>query len=234
MRLARKYGLYEGRPVTRSRLGAPPGAGPYAALGRMGISMKQGLFAAVALAAVALTVVLVPAASAAKPPPVAKVNVCHVDSAGAVRLKSVGANTLASHLAHGDALPGVMALPAGTTFSASSSWLEVQGTPDHAFDGNTAWAWNSGSYPVQWIEVNFGSPQPFSKITGLVAQTPNGTTNHNVTLDGAPAFNWTGHTVDSQLLTHTFATMQYAQTVRITTTVSSSWVAWWEIQLIGC
>ena len=114
-----------------------------------------------------------------------KVSVCHVGADGSVQLKSVGANTVAAHLGHGDALPGVMALPAGTTFSASTTNFWAGGTMEHAFDGNNLW--NSGLYPVQWIEVNFGSPQPFSKITGLVAQSPNGTTNHNVTLDGAPS-----------------------------------------------
>jgi hypothetical protein len=55
-----------------------------------------------------------------------------------------------------------------------------------------------------------------------------------VTLDGAAAFSWSGNTAEFQWLTHTFATMQYAQTVRITTTVDPSWVAWLEIELIGC
>ena len=170
---------------------------------------------------------------AAKPTPGTKVDVCHVDSNGAVRLRSVSENTLAAHLAHGDALPGVMTLPAGTTFTASASWYEVGGTPDMAFDG-TVQAWNSGRYPVQWIEVNFGSPQAFSKMAAWVAQTPAGYMNHNITLDGAPTFSWSGDTAEFQWLTYTFATMQYAQTVRITTTVDPSWVAWLEIQLIGC
>ena len=195
---------------------------------RLAIAAGLALLVGAALSAAAAT-----AGGLAKPGPIPKVNVCHVDSTGAVRLKSVGANTVASHLAHGDALPGVMALPAGTTFSASTTNYWAGGTPDKAFDGKVQ-AWNSGLYPVQWIEVNFGSPQPFSKIRGWVAQTPAGNTNHNVTLDGAPAFSWSGHTTEFDWLTHTFATMQYAQKVRITTTVDPSWVAWLEIELIGC
>jgi hypothetical protein len=170
--------------------------------------------------------------------PTPKVDVCHVDRDGVVRLKSVGADSLATHLAHGDALPGVIDLPAGTTFNASNSRTDGPFGPASAFDGGfdgvSTYAWNSGEYPVQWIEVNFGSPQAFSKIRGWVAQTPAGYTNHDVTLDGAPAFSWSGYTTEFDWLTHTFDTMQYAQTVRVTTTVDPSWVAWLEIQLIGC
>jgi hypothetical protein len=69
---------------------------------------------------------------------------------------------------------------------------------------------------------------------GVGAQTPAGFTNHNVTLDGVPAFTWAGNTTEFDWLSHTFGTMQYAQTVRITTTASPSWVGWLEIELIGC
>jgi hypothetical protein len=82
--------------------------------------------------------------------------------------------------------------------------------------------------------VNFASPQAFSKIRAWVTQSPASTTNHNVTLDGAPAFSWFGGTSDYDWLSHTFPTMQYAQTVRITTTQSESWVGWLEIEVIGC
>ena len=142
------------------------------------------------LVALAATVV-VGAGVAAKPPPSPKVDVCHVDRDGVVHLKTIAANTLAAHLAHADALPGVMALPAGTTFSASNSWVELGATPDMAFDG-TGNGWNSRNWPVQWIEVNFGSPQPFSKMTAWVAQTPAGYTNHDVTLERHPRLQLVG------------------------------------------
>ena len=57
-------------------------------------------------------------------------------------------------------------------------------TPDRAFDGIDT-AWNSGKYPVGWIEVNFDTPLAFSKMSAWVAQTPAGNTTHDVTLDGA-------------------------------------------------
>jgi hypothetical protein len=74
------------------------------------------------------------------------------------------------------------------------------------------------------------------KITALVDQTPSGTTNHQVTLDGrsTPEFSWTGVTSNGDLLTHRFGTLQTAQKVRITTIASPSWVAWREIQFPSC
>jgi hypothetical protein len=44
-------------------------------------------------------------------PPGPKVDVCHVDRDGVVRLTTIDQNTLAAHLAHGDALPGAIPLP---------------------------------------------------------------------------------------------------------------------------
>ena len=102
---------------------------------------------------------------------------CHVGADGAVKQRASAPTPSPRTLDTGTRSQARIALPAGTTSSASSSWLQVQGTPEHAFDGNTAWAWNAGTYPVQWIEVNFGSPLPFSKIRGWSLGL-NGTTNH--------------------------------------------------------
>jgi hypothetical protein len=162
----------------------------------------------------------------------ATVEVCHVDGEGRIRVISVAAPAVAAHQAHGDALPGPLST-AGATFTASSAWLG--NTADMAFDGDVATGWNAGAYPVQWIEVDFGSPQAFSGITALVNQLPRtAVTNHEVTLDGVPAFSWNGETNHLDLLSYAFGTMQTAQTVRITTTASPSWVAWFEIQILGC
>ena len=83
--------------------------------------------------------------------------------------------------------------------------------------------------------MEFGSPQRFSSITALINQFPvTSFTNHDVTLDGVPAFSWSGVTNNREVLSHTFGTMQTAQRVRITTTASLSWVAWFEIRVLGC
>ena len=125
-----------------------------------------------------------------------------------------------------------LTLPAGTTFSASSSYAGAG--PAMAFDGNPATLWNAGAHPIHWIEVDFGSPQELSGIHALVSQSPAGNTVHQVSLDGILAFTWSGNTSDYQWLDHAFAAPQTARRVRITTTSSPSWVAWFEIQILGC
>jgi hypothetical protein len=109
--------------------------------------------------------------------------------------------------------------------------------PDFAFDGIVAaWSsWNSGDFASQWIEVDFGTPRRFSVIEGVVNQLPlSGATLHEVTLDGTSAFTWSGTTVHEQVLSYRFSGMQTAQRIRITTTASPSWVAWFEIRVLGC
>jgi hypothetical protein len=127
---------------------------------------------------------------------------------------------------HGDYSPASLA---GATFDGGGS-----GDASLAFDGDPTTSWNSGTGPIRYIEVDFGSPQSLVAITALVDQTPSGETSHEVAFDGIPVFSWTGDTSDSDLLTHRFATVKTAQTVRITTTVSPSWVAWREIQFPSC
>jgi len=157
--------------------------------------------------------------------------VCHVDDQGHVSLISVAISEVAGHLAHGDALAGQLAT-AGATFSASNTWdFRV---PARAFDGNYSTNWNAGAPPTQWIEIDFGSPQRFSAMTVKTDQWPSGFTRHNISLDGAAGFSWAGQTGDQEHLFHSFDTMQTARRVRITTTDSPSWVAWYEIMILGC
>ena len=163
-----------------------------------------------------------------------KIDVCQVDQDGIIHKISVGANALPAQLANGGALAGTLVLPAGANVTASNTW-DAAHAPLLAFDGDLLTNWNSGAFPTQWIEVDFGSPQRFSVITARVNQTPTvGTTNHDVALDGQSSFSWSGETHNDDVLSHTFATMQTARRVRITTTASPSWAAWFEIQFKGC
>jgi len=84
--------------------------------------------------------------------------------------------------------------------------------------------------------VDFGSPQYLAGIEAVVDQVPNSATNHDVTLDGTAWFSWTGDTYDGQVLGHASSPAVMAQKVRITTTSSWSWVAWYEIRplLVSC
>ncbi|MBK9241275.1 MAG: discoidin domain-containing protein [Acidobacteria bacterium] len=171
-------------------------------------------------------------ASAALEAQAAKVDVCHVSGDGSVHAISVAGSAVPAHLRHGDATR-VFSLPAGATFSANNALEDY--VPALAFDLDPLTNWNAGYWPVAWLEVDFGSPQRFSVMTGLPDQLPAVSfTNHDITSDGAPAFSWTGITTNNQLITQTFGTMQTAQRVRITTTVSDSWVAWWEVGFRGC
>ncbi len=155
------------------------------------------------------------------------VNVCYRlrrDRVVKIHVPKHTANTL---LRHGLALPEELHPVAVTASSYGTG-------PDYATDGDLGTSWNSLLYPVQWIELDLGSPRWFSRIEATVDQLPDGTTNHDVTFDGSPAFSWTGYTSAHQTLTYDFPSLQYAQKVRITTTSSPSWVAWWEIRILGC
>ena len=163
------------------------------------------------------------------------VDVCHVDGQGRISRITVADAALPAHIDHGDQQPeSPLVLPAGSSFSASATWNDngFLWSPDLAFDGDAVSRWNAGAHPVQWIEVDFGSPQTFSSVEAVVHQSPSIATSHDVSLDGSLSFNWSGATVDGQVLSHAFGAPQTAQTVRITTTASESWVAWYEIRFI--
>ena len=178
--------------------------------------------------------VAMPNVAAAQGNKAPKQPICHVTDTGGLRLINIDGNALPAHLAHGDQTPYLqpMQLPPGTTVSASSVWFGAPGydrLPQYAFDGDDTTEWNAGDGPVQYIEVDFGQPLKFNLMTGLVDQVPAGAANHDITFDGDPAFSWTGSFYQGQLLSESFAAMQTAQTVRITTTSSPSWVAWVDI-----
>ena len=161
-----------------------------------------------------------------------KTTICHQTGGNnGFVITRIADSALQAHMDHGDLYYSPLSR-ARATFSSS---LNAASAP-LAFDGNPLTMWNAGSHPVQYIEVDFGSPQSFREITALVEQTPTGATNHQVTLDGrsTPEFSWTGVTGNGELLTHRFAVAQTAQKIRITTTDSPSWVAWREIQFASC
>jgi hypothetical protein len=165
-----------------------------------------------------------------------KTVICRLNGKGELQSITVSDNAVSAHLRKGDFVSGSFTMPPGTTYSASAVWAgggPAVGPVGNAFDGDVSTEWNAGAGPVQWIEIDFGSPQVIAGITGLVDQTPNGFTNHDVTLDGVAAFSWTGNTVTGQELSYTFAAPQTVQKVRITTTVSPSWAAWFEINVKG-
>jgi hypothetical protein len=134
--------------------------------------------------------------------------------------------------------------------SASRSYLptppgEIPETPDKAIDGiidtpetqanGTRTKWSAGAFPTQWIEIDLGEIKNVAKIRLQVSQFPSGTTIHQI---------YAGNTTNPSSLIHTFNQftagrdfLEYIlpntlnfRYLRVLTTSSPSWVAWWEIE----
>jgi hypothetical protein len=158
-----------------------------------------------------------------------KTMICHRTDSDKYVVSQVADSALPTHMAHGDMAYSPVSLKT-VTYSASRS----PETASRAFDGNLLTSWVAGSHPVQWVEIDFGSPQSFWTINAAVDQNPSGQTNHHVMLDGNTAFSWTGVTSYGDELSHKFDTLQTAQKVRLVTTQSPSWVAWRDVTFPTC
>ena len=128
--------------------------------------------------------------------------------------------------------PLVKVIPLGAT--ASGFYADgYQATM--ALDGNTSTYWLNTNAP-QWIEIDLGAPVVLRSIRLLVNQQPNGPSTHVITGDVAPAptnvlTTLSGQTADQQWLTFTPSdTLPPTRFIRITTTSSSSWVSWRELE----
>ena len=128
-----------------------------------------------------------------------------------------------------------LALGAAVTASASL----VGEPPAHAADGLPGTTWISGAGPSQWIEIDLGQISSIRAIRLLVAQSPAGSTRHQVYVRGPAGslelvHTFSGETADGDFLE--FAPTQPltdVQFIRIVTPESPSWVAWREIEVIG-
>jgi hypothetical protein len=117
-----------------------------------------------------------------------------------------------------------------------------QSLPDQpaeaAIDGGSP-QWGSGADAPQYIEIALDSPRSVDEIRLTVAQFPEGPTRHEV---------WVGQPGSPLVLVHVFdgptaepdvlvfspeEPLQHVAVVRIVTTVSPSWVAWREINIIS-
>lgn len=111
--------------------------------------------------------------------------------------------------------------------------------PENAVNGTTMDRWGAGAPPPQWIEIDLGSLETVGAIRLTVSQSPAGRTVHQI---------WGGDTRGSLSLLHTFdgqtadfdvleyrpdAPLQSIRIVRVATTVSPSWVAWREIEVLA-
>jgi len=119
--------------------------------------------------------------------------------------------------------------------SVTASTELPDGLAKFAVDGDLGSAWNSGSGPEQWLQVDLPGPQRVSRIQLVVAQYPAGETSHQVWVgssSGEPVMvqEFNGFTEDNQVLEFSPAQpLENVKFIRILTTKSTSWVAWREI-----
>jgi len=128
-------------------------------------------------------------------------------------------------------------LALGKTVSAAH---EYPGNPASlAVDGDWWSYWSSGGFPPQWIEVDLGAVERVSEIDLGITQLPDCVTRHLVYGRAAVADPYTllhefsGFTVDQQVLQHISTAPLELRFVRIETTSSCSWVGWRELEVYG-
>jgi hypothetical protein len=156
---------------------------------------------------------------------------------------SVAANATASSRVGTLSIAGqtltVMQAGGITAVSASASSTWTGSSPAFAIDGDTGTAWNSGNYAPGSIDIDLGASYDVTKVRLNVAQSPSGSTTHEI---------WGGSSLASltllQTLTGVTSSGQWLESlispaagnvrfVRIRTTASPSWVAWSEIEVYG-
>ncbi len=124
---------------------------------------------------------------------------------------------------------------AGKPVKASGTSI-VANPPSAAADGLSTTSWTAGGFPPQWIEVDLGANTSIGHVALLIAQTPEGATQHRVPgrSDGEGwrlLHQFEGVTADSQTLEVTppepWKNVRY---LRIETVKSPSWVGWREIE----
>ena len=139
--------------------------------------------------------------------------------------------------------------PTPTTTLASSGNLALNRTvrasssrqyaEERAVDGKETTSWGAGAYAPQWIEIDLGAPATISGFRLRVGQSPSGRTKHRILVGREGALLTEIHefdqaTEDAAWLTFSpAAPLEDVQIVRIETLESPSWVAWYEIQVIG-
>jgi hypothetical protein len=110
-----------------------------------------------------------------------------------------------------------------------------------AVDGDPGTAWNSGGFPLQWIQIDLGQDHDITEIRLTVSQHPAGHTIHVVYGQGAGTSGrfdqlhiFRGTTADSDVLIfRPGEPLRGIRTLRIETTTTPSWVGWREIEVIA-
>jgi hypothetical protein len=132
------------------------------------------------------------------------------------------------------AAPVEARLADGRVIRASSA--TPAGGPAGPFDGNTDTTWNSGGFPVAWIEIDFGKPVTPTSLRLMASQLPNtGHTTHTVygRAEGQTKeevlYAFDGTTNNGEWMSWPLGKTRPIRYLRIETTSSPSWVSWSEI-----
>lgn len=108
-----------------------------------------------------------------------------------------------------------------------------------AVDGDFGTLWNSGGGPTQWIEIDLGAEYVISEIRLTVSQYPAGRTVHQIKGKSSGGQFVLLHTLDGntqdgdELIFKPENPISGIQYLRIESSLSPSWVAWREIEVIG-
>jgi hypothetical protein len=98
-------------------------------------------------------------------------------------------------------------------------------------DGYKCWKWNSGGFAPAWIEIQFFQ-QPIKELWLVPNMTPNsGLVAYSIAIDGAAHCNL------NETLTcgvkRIIKIGKNCSRIRVTTTSSPSWVAWFDIYALS-
>jgi predicted amidohydrolase YtcJ len=116
-----------------------------------------------------------------------------------------------------------------------SQYLPGQ-NPTAAFDHDLKSSWSAGAHPPQWLQIDLLRDRPIAKIDLTISQFPGGQTIHQI-LGARNGQNcaltlikeFQGASEDGQILTYKPDEPDTLRFIRILSTESPSWVAWFEI-----
>jgi len=137
----------------------------------------------------------------------------------------------------GDLTGGADNLAEGAKVTASSAVVDAP--PERTIDGDPDTLWTAGAGPPAWIEIDLGAEHAVAEVRLMVAQSPPGPTHHRVGCRAAASGATTvlgdvqQPTADAEVLVIRPASPVTCRYVRVETSMSPSWVAWREIEVVA-